>query len=104
MNKADQLNKVTRINDSTLAVEGDIQVDEALAIRKQGEALLAGLTSPVTVDLAKAANVGSVGISILLCWMRKAEALGKRLNIINIPDKMYDVSRVSGLDEILRKR
>ena len=98
------MSKVTRINDSTFAVEGDMQVEEALSLRAAGEALLASLSSPVTVDLTLAASVGSAGVSVLMCWMRSAEAMGKTLKIINMPDKMFDVSRVSGLDEILRSR
>jgi phospholipid transport system transporter-binding protein len=86
-----------------MVVQGDILVQEAVALRAEGEALLASLTSPVTVDLAGVGNVGSVGVSVLLCWMRKAEALGKRLVVVNMPDKMRDVSRVSGLDELLSR-
>ncbi len=86
-----------------MAVEGDMLVADALALRAQGEALLAELTSPVTVDLAGTRNVGSVGVSVLMCWMRKAEALGKRVVVVNMPDKMRDVSRVSSLDGLLNK-
>ena len=98
------MSKVFRVDDSRMAVSGDMLVDDAVALRAQGEALLASLTSPVTVDLAAAGNVGSVGVSVLMCWMRKAESLGKQLLVANMPEKMYDVSRVSSLDEILRKR
>lgn len=98
------MSKVLRVDDSRFAVEGDMLVDDAVTLRAEGEALLAVLTSPVTVDLAQAGNVGSVGVSVLMCWMRKAAALGKQLNVVNMPDKMYDVSRVSSLDEILSRR
>ncbi len=97
------MSKITRIDESTFAVEGDMQVDDALALRVEGEVLLGTLSSVITVDLARVGGVGSAGISVLMCWMRKAELLGKRLAIINMPDKMYDVSRVCGLEEILRR-
>ncbi len=97
------MSKVSRVDASRMVVQGDILVQEAVALRAEGEALLASLTSPVTVDLAGVGNVGSVGVSVLLCWMRKAEALGKRLVVVNMPDKMRDVSRVSGLDELLSR-
>jgi phospholipid transport system transporter-binding protein len=97
------VSKVIRVDTSRMAVQGDMLVQEAVTLRTEGEALLASLTSPVTVDLAGAGNVGSVGVSVLLCWMRKAEALGKRLVVVNMPDKMRDVSRVSGLDELLSR-
>jgi phospholipid transport system transporter-binding protein len=55
----------------------------------------------VTVDLQGATDVGSVGVSVVLSWMRKAEQLGKQLKVVNMPDKMRDVSRVSGLEQLL---
>lgn len=95
------MSKVVQVDASRIAVEGDMLVPDALALRAAGEALLPKLTSPVTVDLAAVAGVGSVGVSVLLCWMRLAEKLGKSLIFVNMPDRMYDVSRVSGLDEVL---
>lgn len=97
------MSKVVRVDGARMAVEGDMLVPDALALRAQGEALLAELSSPVTVDLAGVGSVGSVGVSVLMCWMRRAEALGKRVVVVNMPDKMRDVSRVSSLDGLLNK-
>lgn len=98
------MSKVVRVDDGRMAVEGDMQVATAASLRAQGEALLEALASPVTVDLQGATNVGSVGVSVLLCWMRKAGQLGKQLKVVNMPDKMRDVSRVSGLDQFLNSK
>lgn len=95
------MSKVVRVDDSRMAVEGDMLVADALELRRQGEALLDTLSNPATVDLAKAGNVGSVGVSVLMCWLRRAEVLGKHLVVVNMPDKMRDVSRVSGLEDLL---
>ena len=95
------MNKVTRVDGNRMAVQGDMLFDDAVQVRAQGEALLPTLASPITVDLAGVQNVGSVGVSILMCWMRLAEKLGKELVFVNMPDKMYDVSRVSSLDEVI---
>jgi len=84
-----------------MAVEGDMLVTDALTLRSQGEALLVSLPGPVAVDLSQVGAVSSAGVSVLLCWMRKAEELGKQLLVVNMPDKMRDVSRVSGLDSLL---
>ena len=95
------MSRVVRVDDNRIAVEGDMLFADALALRSQGESLLAGLGSPAVVDLTAVENVGSVGVSVLMCWMREAEKLGKQLKFVNMPDKMYDVSRVSGLDEVI---
>lgn len=97
------MSKVVRVDGNRMALEGDVSVTNAMDLRVQGEALLAELSSPVAVDLAAAGNMGSVGLSLLLCWQRKAETLGKRIDVVNMPDKMRDVSRVSGLDQMLNR-
>lgn len=98
------MSKVVRAGDNGMAVEGDMLVTNAVDLRHQGEALLASLVSPVTVDLAQVTAVSSAGVSVLLSWMRKAEALGKQLVVANIPEKMRDVCRVSGLDTLLSQK
>jgi len=95
------VSKVVQVGAGRMAVQGDMLVADALTLRSAGEALLPALNSPVTVDLAAVEGVGSVGVSVLLCWMRAAEKLGKSLIFVNMPDRMYDVSRVSGLDEVI---
>ena len=98
------MSKVVRIDGSRMALEGDVLVSNAVELRQQGEALLAELASPVVVDLAGAGNVGSVGVSVLMCWIRRARTLNKRLDVVNMPDKMRDVSRVGGFDRVLEQR
>lgn len=98
------MSKVVQVDAGRMAVEGDMLVTNALTLRSQGEALLATLTSPVTVDLAAVELVGNVSLSVLLCWMRKAESLGKKLVILNVPAKMRDMSRVSGLEGLLDRK
>lgn len=98
------MSKVVQSGDNRMAVEGDMLVTNAVTLRHQGEALLASLSSPVTVDLSQVGAVSSAGVSVLLSWMRKSEALGKQLVVANIPEKMRDVCRVSGLDALLSQK
>lgn len=95
------MSKIIRVDASRMAVEGDMMFADALELRAAGEALLPSLGDTVTVDLATVERVGSVGVSVLMCWMRCAGKLGKKLIVVNMPDKLYDVSRVSGLDEVI---
>lgn len=98
------MSKVVQVDAGRMAVDGNMLASNALVLRSQGEALLEKLASPVTVDLSGVGQVGSVGLSVLLCWIRKAEALGKKLVVVNMPDKMRDMSRVSGLEELLGRK
>lgn len=90
-----------RVSDTQLAISGDMLFASATRLRGAGEKLLPGMAERVTVDLSQVGRVGSVGISVLLCWLRMAQVLGKTLKFVNVPDDMMDVSRVSSLDAVI---
>lgn len=90
-----------RVNDAELAISGDMLFASATRLRGEGEKLLPGMAARITVDLSQVGRVGSVGISVLLCWLRMAQVLGKTLTFVNAPDDMLDVSRVSSLDSVI---
>jgi len=90
-----------RVSDHKLEISGDMVFASATWLRCEGEKLLPGMGELIEVDLAQVGRVGSVGISVLLCWLRMAQVLGKELRFINAPDDMMDVSRVSSLDSVI---
>ncbi|MGB3622903.1 STAS domain-containing protein [Ketobacter sp. MCCC 1A13808] len=90
-----------RVSDHKLEISGDMVFASATWLRSEGEKLLPGMGDRIVVDLAQVGRVGSVGISVLLCWMRMAQVLGKELQYVNAPDDMLDVSRVSSLDSVI---
>ncbi|HAG94268.1 MAG: hypothetical protein CMK83_14370 [Pseudomonadales bacterium] len=92
---------LVRVSDSQLAISGDMLFASATRLRAEGEKLLPGMAERVTVDLSQVGRVGSVGISVLMCWLRMAQVLGKTLVFVNAPDDMLDVSRVSSLDSVI---
>ncbi|MDX1693643.1 MAG: STAS domain-containing protein, partial [Ketobacteraceae bacterium] len=66
-----------------------------------GEKLLESLQSGITVDLEEVEQSSSVGVSVMLCWLRSARAADKDIRFRAMPAKMFDVARVSGLDDVL---
>jgi len=90
-----------RVDENRLAISGDMLFGAATRLRGEGEKLLPGMGQQITIDLAQVGRVGSVGISVLLCWLRMAQVLGKQITIINVPEDMLDVSRVSSLDSVI---
>lgn len=80
---------------------GQVTPENAVALRRQGERLLKEAAPLVTVDLSAITRSTSAAISVLLCWMREAENKGKKIQFVHMPDKMFDVARVSGLDAVL---
>lgn len=90
-----------RVSDNQLAISGDMLFASATRLRSEGQKLIPGMADRISVDLSQVGRVGSVGISVLMCWLRMAQVLGKTLVFVNAPDDMLDVSRVSSLDTVI---
>lgn len=86
---------------SSWTLAGEVTTENAVALRQEGERALKDATDGLEVDLAGITRSTSAAISVLLCWMREANRLGKKIRFANMPDKMFDVARVSGLDSVL---
>ncbi|MGE8069136.1 STAS domain-containing protein [Pseudomonas sp. NPDC089569] len=71
-------------------------------LREQGRALIkASKSAVVVVDCSGVTKSSSVGLSLLLCFMRDAQAAGKALNIRAMPEDMREIAEVSELTELL---
>ncbi|SDR72248.1 STAS domain-containing protein [Pseudomonas oryzae] len=85
-----------------LALHGVIDMHVGAELRDAGRRLLAASAGrDVWVDCAAITQSSSVGLSLLLCWLRDARATGKQLQIRNLPDDMRQVAEVYGLLELL---
>ncbi|MFJ7795824.1 lipid asymmetry maintenance protein MlaB [Pseudomonas sp. NPDC096950] len=71
-------------------------------LRKQGQALIKSSdATAVVVDCSAVVKSSSVGLSLLLCFMRDAQAAGKALSIRAMPEDMREIAQVSELTELL---
>ncbi len=71
-------------------------------MREQGGRLIgASQASACVIDCAAVEKSSSVGLSLLLAFMRDAEAAGKSLTVRGLPADMRDIASVSGLLEVL---
>ena len=71
-------------------------------LRKQGQALIkSSNAAALVVDCSSVEKSSSVGLSLLLCFMRDAQAAGKALSIRAMPDDMREIAQVSELTELL---
>jgi len=85
-----------------LALHGVIDMHVGAELRDAGRRLLAGSRSrDVWVDCAGITQSSSVGLSLLLCLLRDAQATGKTLQIRNLPAEMRQVAEVYELLELL---
>jgi phospholipid transport system transporter-binding protein len=71
-------------------------------LRTQGQALIkSSKAAALVVDCSAVEKSSSVGLSLLLCFMRDAEAAGKALSIRGMPEDMREIAQVSELTELL---
>ncbi|WP_207254647.1 lipid asymmetry maintenance protein MlaB [Pseudomonas sp. FW306-02-F02-AB] len=85
-----------------LMLSGVLDYRTGPALRKQCQALIKSSTaSALVVDCSGVQKSSSVGLSLLLCFMRDAQAAGKALSIRALPDDMREIAQVSELTELL---
>ncbi|RQO52565.1 lipid asymmetry maintenance protein MlaB [Pseudomonas sp. KBW05] len=85
-----------------LFISGVLDYRSGPGLRKQGQALINSSTAPaLVVDCSQVTKSSSVGLSLLLCFMRDAEAANKTVSIRAMPEDMREIAEVSGLTELL---
>lgn len=93
------------INGATLSISGALDFETVLDINAQGEEWIK-TTAPAQceLDLAEVSYCSSVGIALVLGWMRAAQKAAKTLSVKNIPADMLALASVSSLDTVLTAR
>lgn len=90
------------ISGATLSISGELDFESVIEIDVQGQQWLAGSApAQCEVDLAAVTYCSSVGIALVLGWMRAAQKAAKTLRLKNIPSDMLALASVSGLDSVL---
>lgn len=92
-----------QIADGTLQLSGVLDFESVLAVNSLGQQWLES-SAPVDcrLDLAQVTYSSSVGIALLLGWLRVAQKQKKNLHIVNLPATMAALARVGGLENILK--
>ncbi|GEM_PF-1216118 len=67
---------------------------------EQGRRLIAKSESGWQVDLAEVNHSSSVGIALLLDWLRYGQRKNKTIEFLNVPQKMRQVIEFSGLTDV----
>lgn len=74
-------------------------------LREAGRKLIQDAAgSSLVLDCAEVEKSSSVGLSLLLAFMRDARAAGKGLVVRGLPQDMREIAKVSGLHELLEGR
>ncbi|MDP3814641.1 lipid asymmetry maintenance protein MlaB [Pseudomonas sp.] len=93
---------ISELAPGVLQLAGELDYLSAPALREQGARLIGASQGGVCViDCASVAKSSSVGLSLLLAFMRDASAAGKSLSVRGLPEDMREIAGVCGLLEVL---
>ena len=93
---------VTLAGESELRLSGVLDYQTGPRLRKEGQALIkSSKASSLVIDCSAVKKSSSVGLSLLLCFMRDAQAAGKAVSIRAMPEDMREIAQVSELTELL---
>ena len=85
-----------------LLLSGVLDYRTGADLRKQGQTLIkSSKAASLVIDCSAVKKSSSVGLSLLLCFIRDAQAAGKSLSIHGMPEDMREIAQVSELTELL---
>lgn len=85
-----------------LALSGVLDYQSGPALREQGGRLIrATQAAACVIDCSAVEKSSSVGLSLLLCYMRDARAAGKQLSVRGLPQDMGGIAKVCELQHVL---
>ena len=86
----------------TLLLSGVLDYRNGPLLRKEGGQLIKASVAPaLVIDCAEVEKSSSVGLSLLLAFMRDAKAQQKNLTLRALPDDMLQIAQVCGLTALL---
>ncbi|MCG8910622.1 STAS domain-containing protein [Pseudomonas sp. DP-17] len=93
---------ITERAEGELALAGVLDYSTGPALRQQGAQLIAASkASALRLDCSEVEHSSSVGLSLLLSYIRDARKAGKTLQVSGMPKDMQEIAKVGELLEIL---
>jgi phospholipid transport system transporter-binding protein len=94
--------KLISVNPQQAQLSGRLDRLTAKELLEQGRRLIAKSGSEWQVDLADVNHSSSVGIALLLDWLRYGQGKKVTIKLINVPTKMCQVIEFSGLSAVFK--
>ncbi len=87
-----------------LLLSGVLDYRNGPALREAGRRLIeSSIADELMLDCSAVKKSSSVGLSLLLAYLRDARRAGKRLTLCGLPQDMREIANVSGLHELLER-
>lgn len=95
-------NDSVTLENGVLRIQGVLDYRSGPLLRKQGQELIrSSKADNLEVNCAAVEKSSSVGLALLLAFMRDAEQGGKTVKLTHLPLDMQKIAEVCGLTEIL---
>lgn len=95
-------NDTVILENGVLRIQGVLDYRSGPLLRKQGQELIrSSKADHLEVNCAAVEKSSSVGLALLLAFMRDAEHSGKTVKLTHLPLDMQKIAEVCGLTEIL---
>ncbi len=90
-----------QLKDGILYVTGEVRSDTVVALRQQGEQLIASAGRDLQVNLEGLEEAHSVVLSMLLCWQRFATRHNIALTYQGVSQRLASLAALSNLGDQL---
>jgi phospholipid transport system transporter-binding protein len=92
--------RIVSTENGRVEILGDLTFETVGGLRERGAELLRG-KGDVTLDLNAVTRADSAGLALMVEWLRQAKRKDSGLQVVNMPDQMLAIARMSKLDGIL---
>jgi phospholipid transport system transporter-binding protein len=91
---------LTPVGDGFL-IEGDLDINSVADLIKSEGRILATASRVAVVDLARVERADSVGLALLLRWMREAAKQGGTVRFLNVPRSLTAIAGLCSVEDLL---
>ncbi len=92
--------RIVSAEDGRVEISGDLTFETVSGLRERGAEVLRG-DGDVTLDLDAVTRADSAGLALMVEWLKQAKRKDTSLQVVNMPDQMLAIARMSKLDSIL---
>ena len=95
-----QVPRLESLDDGRVEIAGDLSFGTVGELIARGADAIQG-TGKTIFDLGKVTRTDSAGLALMVEWLRRARQKNTRIEIINMPEQMRSIARMSKLDGVL---
>jgi phospholipid transport system transporter-binding protein len=82
-------------------VRGPVTFENLMALRAEGDEVIAAATGPVRMQLEDLDGGSSAAVALLMAWFRSATAREKAIEFVDVPKEVRKIIELSGMTEVL---